>query len=29
VSVGTGVVLGPLHTSWTLSPTGVGVHGTW
>jgi outer membrane biosynthesis protein TonB len=29
VSVGTGVVLGPLHTSWTLSPTGVGIHGTW
>ncbi len=29
VSVGTGVVLGPLHTSWTIGPTGVGVHGTW
>jgi hypothetical protein len=29
ISVGTGVVLGPLHTSWTLSPAGVGVHGIW
>ena len=26
---GTGVVLGPLHTSLTLSPLGVGVHGVW
>ena len=28
-STGTGVVLGPLHTSLTLSPLGVGLHGVW
>ena len=29
ISVGTGVVLGPLHTTWTISPAGLGVHGIW
>ncbi len=29
VSVGTGVVLGPLQTMLTLSPTGIGLHGVW
>ena len=28
-SVGTGVVLGPLHTTLTVSPLGVGLHGAW